>query len=93
MLYAIGEIVLVVIGLKLPSTKLRVLGLVTLAVTVLKLVLIDLEDVKAIWRVLLFSGFGAVLLYLSHWSKRYKDVVVSKTQAGDSGEPPTEATD
>ena len=79
-IWGLYAIVLVVLGLKLPSTKLRVLGIITLVLTVLKLVLVDLEDVKAIWRVLLFSGFGAVLLYLSHWSQRYKG-------AGGSNDP------
>jgi len=66
-------IVLVIAGLKLNSSKLRVIGLATLVVTVLKLVIIDLSEIKTIWRVLLFSIFGVVLLALSHWAARFGD--------------------
>jgi len=67
-LYALA---LVIAGLRGGSTKLRVVGLITLLVTVFKLVIVDLSEVKAIWRVLLFSGFGVLLLGLSHWVRRF----------------------
>jgi uncharacterized membrane protein len=69
--WGLYALTLVVAGLRRGSTKLRVVGLITLFVTVFKLVVVDLSEVKAIWRVLLFSGFGVLLLGLSHWVKRF----------------------
>ncbi len=62
-LYAIG---LLVIGLRQDEQTLRVTGLATLALVILKLFFWDLIGLAAIWRILLFMGFGAVLLGLSY---------------------------
>jgi uncharacterized membrane protein len=43
------------------------LGLVTLFVVVGKLFLVDLAWVGAVWRILLFLGFGVVFLLLSYY--------------------------
>jgi uncharacterized membrane protein len=69
--WGVYAIALVVAGLRVESAKLRSVGLITLFAVVLKLVAVDLSELKAIWRVLLFSGFGAVLLGLSHWVQRF----------------------
>ncbi|MDO8736122.1 MAG: DUF2339 domain-containing protein, partial [Thermoleophilia bacterium] len=45
----------------------RTVALVTLFVVVGKLLLVDLGTVKAIWRVLLFIGFGGLFLVLSYF--------------------------
>ncbi|MBW4550169.1 MAG: DUF2339 domain-containing protein [Aphanocapsa sp. GSE-SYN-MK-11-07L] len=62
-LYAIG---LLVMGLRQDQQNLRVAGLATLGLVILKLFFWDLIGLAAIWRILLFMGFGAVLLGLSY---------------------------
>ena len=61
--YAAG---LLVLGLRCPSATLVRTGGVTLLLVVGKLFLLDLMWVGAIWRILLFLGFGGVFLVLSY---------------------------
>ncbi len=68
--YAAG---LIVAGLKQRIPKLRTVGLITLFVVIAKLIFIDLSEVKAIWRVLLFLGFGGGLLWLSYFFHNMSD--------------------
>lgn len=63
---ALGIVVLVA-GLRRDIPVLRWLGTGTLVLVVGKLFLVDLQAVEAIWRILLFIGFGAVFLVLSYF--------------------------
>ncbi|CAN5146876.1 DUF2339 domain-containing protein [soil metagenome] len=63
-LYAVG---LLVAGLRLDRAWLVRGGLTTLFLVVGKLFLVDLAEVEAIWRVLLFLGFGGLFLVLSYF--------------------------
>jgi uncharacterized membrane protein len=63
-LYAVG---LLVAGLRLDHTSLVRGGMATLFLVVGKLFLVDLAEVEAIWRVLLFLGFGGLFLALSYY--------------------------
>ncbi len=63
-LYAVG---LLVAGLRLNRTSLVRGGMATLFLVVGKLFLVDLAEVEAIWRVLLFLGFGGLFLALSYY--------------------------
>ena len=45
---------------------LRVCGLIALCLVVGKLLLVDVSQLEAVWRVLLFMGFGAIFLVLSY---------------------------
>jgi uncharacterized membrane protein len=58
---------LLVAGLLKAIRSMRTVGLVTLLVVVGKLFMVDLASVPAIWRILLFIGFGGVFLALSYW--------------------------
>jgi hypothetical protein len=58
---------LLVVGLRASFTDLVRLGLGTLFLVVGKLFLWDLAGVEAIWRVLLFLGFGGLFLLLSYY--------------------------
>jgi hypothetical protein len=62
--YAAG---LLVWGLKRDRAGLIRGGFTTLFLVVGKLFLVDLAEVEAIWRVLLFLGFGGLLLTLSYY--------------------------
>jgi hypothetical protein len=74
-----------IVGLRRGIRQVRTTGLVTLLAVVAKLFLVDLESVRAIWRVLLFIGFGGVFLALSYWflsldrSRKHEESDVSKT--------------
>lgn len=58
---------LLIAGLRRTIRPMRTVGLMTLMAVVVKLFMVDLATVKAIWRVLLFIGFGGVFLGLSYW--------------------------
>ncbi len=58
---------LLVAGLRQTNRPMRNVGFLTLLAVVTKLFAIDLASVRAIWRVLLFIGFGGVFLALSYW--------------------------
>ncbi len=65
--WGVCAIVLLVVGLVADNTFARISGLVLLYVVVGKLLLVDLTEVAAIWRILLFIGFGAMFLILSYF--------------------------
>ena len=63
-LYAVG---LLVAGLRLDRSAFVRGGMATLFLVAGKLFLVDLAEVEALWRVLLFLGFGALFLSLSYY--------------------------
>lgn len=63
-LYAVG---LLVAGLRLDRASPVRGGMATLFLVVGKLFLVDLAEVEAFWRVLLFLGFGVLFLSLSYY--------------------------
>jgi uncharacterized membrane protein len=63
-LYAAG---LLVAGLRLDHTQIIRAGMATLFLVVAKLFLVDLAEVEAVWRILLFIGFGGLFLVLSYY--------------------------
>ncbi len=65
--WGIYAITLLIIGLRTQLNTVRTVGLTTLFILVGKLFLVDLENVKPIWRILLFFGFGGVFLLLSYF--------------------------
>ena len=60
-------VMLLVVGLRLGRPGFMRLGLATLFVVVGKLFLLDLAWVGAVWRILLFLGFGGLFLLLSYY--------------------------
>ena len=65
-LYAVA---LLVAGLRLDRVPLFRGGMTTLFLVVGKLFLVDLASIEAVWRVLLFLGFGALFLALSFYTR------------------------
>ncbi|MCP5098293.1 MAG: DUF2339 domain-containing protein, partial [Chloroflexi bacterium] len=77
--WGVYAVTLLIIGLRGNRNVVRMVGLVTLFVLVGKLFIVDLENVKAIWRILLFFGFGGLFLLLSYFYQglwKSDDVVV-----------------
>lgn len=66
-LYAIG---LLIAGMVFDRPLMRQLGIGTILLTIAKLILVDLENVSTGVRVILFSGFGGVLLAISYFSRK-----------------------
>jgi hypothetical protein len=64
--WGVYALLLLVPGLIGGNGPLRICGLVTLFLTVGKLLLVDLSRVDPLWRILLFMAFGAVFLVLGY---------------------------
>ena len=67
--YSLGlyAVVLLVAGLRLDRSALIRVAMATLFLVAGKLFLVDLAEVEALWRVLLFLGFGVLFLSLSYY--------------------------
>ncbi|MEM7347344.1 MAG: DUF2339 domain-containing protein, partial [Chloroflexota bacterium] len=68
-LWAVYAVALLIAGLVFDKKLMRNLGIGTILLTVAKLLLFDLENVSTGGRVLLFSGFGVVLLVISYFTR------------------------
>lgn len=62
--------ILLVIGVRRRSVWLRNTALATLFLIVAKLFLVDLAELEALWRVLLFLGMGSAFLFISYYLPR-----------------------
>jgi uncharacterized membrane protein len=65
--WGLYTIVLLVTGLLLAQSRLVIVGMGTLLLVVAKLLLVDLISLDAVWRILLFLGFGGIFLVLSYY--------------------------
>lgn len=63
-------IILLVLGFIQYGRRIRLAGMSTIFLMVGKLFLVDLSQLQAIWRILLFMGFGAVFLFLGYYWQR-----------------------
>lgn len=72
---------LLIVGLRKDATFLRRLAILTLALIVVKLFLVDLARLEMIWRVVVFLGFGGGFLLLSYF---FRTLWQSDRPAGDS---------
>ena len=81
-IWGVDGVTLLVVGLRIANRYIRTLGLATLLAVVGKLFLVDLASVPAIWRILLFIGFGGVFLALSYWF-----ISLDRGRAGAKREP------
>ncbi len=91
-IWGIYAIAILLLGLKLNRKSLRYTGLYTLSLFVLKLLLIDLEEVDPLIRILLFVGFGVIFMILSYvvtgYLKRTTGATPSVSQpASEAHEP------
>ena len=64
--WGIYGVVLFLVAMRQNSKWLRLAAFSTLALVVLKLFLVDLEEVEPLLRILLFLGFGIVFMMLSY---------------------------
>ena len=83
--YAAG---LLVAGLRLDGPSLMRAGMATLFLVVGKLFLVDLAGVEAVWRILLFLGFGGLFLALGYYLPHLWRPKASSGRAGNDGLSP-----
>jgi uncharacterized membrane protein len=65
--WGVYALILLILGLRMNFDKLRTIAMGTLFVVVGKLFLVDLAELETIWRILLFLGFGGLLLLMSYY--------------------------
>ncbi|MDQ3911034.1 MAG: DUF2339 domain-containing protein [Actinomycetota bacterium] len=65
--WGLYTVALLIAGLQLAGSRLVIVGMGTLLLVVAKLLLVDLISLDAVWRILLFLGFGGVFLILSYY--------------------------
>jgi Predicted membrane protein (DUF2339) len=65
--WGLYTVALLVAGLLLAQSRLVIVGMGTLLLVVAKLLLVDLISLDAVWRILLFLGFGGIFLVLSYY--------------------------
>ena len=65
--WGLSALTLLALGWRSDNDWIRNTGLATLLIVIGKLFLVDLERVEAVWRILLFLGFGGLLLLLSYF--------------------------
>jgi hypothetical protein len=65
--WSVCGLALLVAGLRYDVRRLRGAGLATLVLVVGKLFLVDLAELEALWRILLFLGVGAVFLVIGYF--------------------------
>ena len=65
--WGLSALVLLALGWRRDADLIRNTGLVMLLVVVAKLFIVDLSELEAVWRILLFLGFGGLLLLLSYF--------------------------
>jgi len=81
--WGVYAIILLVLGFISYGKRLRLTGMGTIFLVVAKLFLVDLSQLEAIWRILLFIGFGAAFLLLGYywqakWSSEEKTELSNK---------------
>jgi len=65
--WGILGLVVFIYGLKNSKFELRYLGAITIFIVIGKLFIVDLSELETIWRIILFIGFGGILLIVSNY--------------------------
>jgi len=65
--WGVYALLLLFLGIRLRQQITINIAVITLFIVVAKLLLIDLVNLEAVWRILLFLGFGALFLMLSYY--------------------------
>ncbi len=79
-LWGVYSLILIGIGFWKKSSLLRIAAMVLFAATLLKVFLIDLENISTISRMVLFIALGVLMLVISYLYQRYRDVLLGEDQ-------------
>ena len=83
--WGLCALTLLALGWRSDIDWIRNTGLVTLLVVIAKLFLVDLAKLEAVWRILLFLGFGGLLLLLSYFFPKLWKGEPDEAEASSSG--------
>jgi len=78
--WGVYAVVLLVWGFQRNSDLIRKTAMATVFLTVGKLVLVDFSQLEAIWRILMFIGFGGFFLLISYYIQKYSVKTIEKTE-------------
>lgn len=71
--WGVYGVILLVLGFVREGRSVRLAGMTTIFLVVGKLFLVDLSQLQALWRILLFMGFGSIFLFLGYyWQRRLR---------------------
>ncbi|MFH1722562.1 MAG: DUF2339 domain-containing protein [Candidatus Altiarchaeota archaeon] len=73
--WSIFAVILLVVGFKVKYQLLRILGLLLLGITIVKVFVYDLASLKTIYRVMSFIVLGLILLVASFSYTKYRDIL------------------
>lgn len=76
--WGVYAIILLVWGFQRDSDLIRKTAMATVFLTVGKLVLVDFSQLEAIWRILMFIGFGGFFLLISYYIQKYRSNTMGK---------------
>jgi len=65
--WGVYGVALLILGFIRYGRSMRLAGMSTIFLMVGKLFLVDLSQLQAVWRILLFMGFGAIFLFLGYY--------------------------
>lgn len=65
--WGVYAVILILLAYRMKNIPLRIAAIATLMLIVGKLFIVDLAQLEVIWRILLFFGFGGLLLVLSYF--------------------------
>jgi uncharacterized membrane protein len=82
--WSIFAVACVLLGFRVRAAELRYFGLALFAVTLLKVVLVDMSEVQAGWRILSFMGLGVLLLGTSVLYGKFSPMLLRDTQEEES---------
>ncbi len=75
--YALG---LAIAGIRFKSRITRLIGILLLAVTLVKLFLMDISYISQLSKIIAFVGLGILLLIISFLYQRFKDVILAEDE-------------
>lgn len=75
--YALG---LTIAGIRFKSRTTRLIGILLLGVTLVKLFLMDLANISQLSKIIAFVGLGILLLIIAFLYQRFKDVILAEDE-------------
>jgi uncharacterized membrane protein len=73
------SIILLILGFWRRITRLRIIAIFLLGVSILKIFIYDLSFLETLYRIFSFIGLGLILLIASYLYQRYKAVIFGET--------------
>lgn len=82
-MWGVYAIIILVVGLVMSHSEIKWVGFVTLGLSVLKLILFDMQEADTFWRVAVFFGLGSMLLVVSYLSPKLEELGAESEKGTD----------